>query len=862
MPESRRLFVPEVVQSSTMDCGPAALKGFLEGHGVRVSYGRLREACQTDVDGTSIETLEALSLGFGVPLEQVLLPKDAVLFEEARAFPSIGVFRLANGNTHFVVLWSQAARFVQVMDPALGRRWLSREALRRELYLHEMTVPASEWREWAASEEGLSLLRRRLEGLGVSPGTSVRLVSEALEDEGGRRLAALDAAVRFLSARGGSAEAELGLAPLFERARVDPAAVPERFWSVRPGATPGSVRVRGAVLLRKVASPIESSISEPSVERVVAVAARDPSPRPLRDLVSWLVRDGRLMPSVLLGAAFTTALAIVLEGLLYRALLSSPALYVPVLVFLAAVLVLHGVSVTSELRLGRSLERRLRLAFQRKLPRLSDRYFRSRLTSDMAERQHSLHLLRKLPRLFGQIARDAFELLLTGAAIVWLAPSTWPITVAAVAAAVAIPLLVEPVFFERDARVRSHLGGLSRFYLDSLLGLVSLRVHGAEKAIRSEHEGLLGSWAHARLSLQRASVALEALQFATGYGLVVLLVVVYLRNGGDRSGVLLLAYWALNLPVLGLSLVRLLWRYPESRNVFLRVSEPLLAPEEIEAAPSADGPSQPRAAGRGMAVALERVSVTASGHRLLEGLDLSIEPSSHVAIVGPSGAGKTTFLGLLLGLHFPDEGRVLVDGSPLSGARLPDVRSRIAWVDPSLQIWNRSMRENLRYGNGSSPEREDRVLVDLADVLERLPEGVESRLGEGGGLVSGGEGQRVRFGRALLRDDVRLALLDEPFRGLGRSRRAQFLEKARERWSEATLLVVTHDLRETLGFDRVLVLENGRVVEDGSPEELSLREGSRYRALLDRERELEELWSEGGWRVLEIEDGVLKETRR
>jgi ATP-binding cassette subfamily B protein len=108
-----------------MDCGPAALKSFLEGHGISLSYGRLREACQTEVDGTSIETLEELASGLGAPVEQVLLPKDSVLLEEARALPAIAVLRLPNGSAHFAVVWSVVGGVAQVMDPAHGRRWLS-----------------------------------------------------------------------------------------------------------------------------------------------------------------------------------------------------------------------------------------------------------------------------------------------------------------------------------------------------------------------------------------------------------------------------------------------------------------------------------------------------------------------------------------------------------------------------------------------------------------------------------------------------------------------------------------------------------------------------------------------------------------
>ena len=99
----RRLLVPEVVQTSGMDCGPAVLKCVLDGFGVPVSYGRLREACQTDVDGTSIDTLEEVAGQLGLEVEQIMLPVDHVLLPEAQALPALVVVRLPDGNTHFVV---------------------------------------------------------------------------------------------------------------------------------------------------------------------------------------------------------------------------------------------------------------------------------------------------------------------------------------------------------------------------------------------------------------------------------------------------------------------------------------------------------------------------------------------------------------------------------------------------------------------------------------------------------------------------------------------------------------------------------------------------------------------------------------
>ena len=119
-----------------------------------MSYGRLREACQTDVDGTAIETLQAIAVELGVPVEQVLLPKDLVLLEEAGSLPCIAVTRLPNGNTHFAIIWSLAADVAQVMDPASGRRWMTRGQLLHELYEHAMSVPAEDWRNGQARNRG------------------------------------------------------------------------------------------------------------------------------------------------------------------------------------------------------------------------------------------------------------------------------------------------------------------------------------------------------------------------------------------------------------------------------------------------------------------------------------------------------------------------------------------------------------------------------------------------------------------------------------------------------------------------------------------------------------------------------------
>jgi ATP-binding cassette subfamily B protein len=129
--------------------------------------------------------------------------------------------------------------------------------------------------------------------------------------------------------------------------------------------------------------------------------------------------------------------------------------------------------------------------------------------------------------------------------------------------------------------------------------------------------------------------------------------------------------------------------------------------------------------------------------------------------------------------------------------------------------------------------------------------------------VSGGEGQRVRFGRALTRRGVRLVILDEPFRGLDREQRRTLLQRARQVWSTATLLCITHDVGSTQAFDRVLVVEDGRIIEDGAPASLTSRPETRYRALLDAEAAVHEgLWSNDLWRRLHLVEGRVHEEAR
>ena len=891
----RRLLIPEVVQTSMMDCGPASLKAMLEGWGVHVSYGRLREACQTDVDGTSIDTLEEVGAQLGLVTEQIMVPADHVLLASAKTLPAIIVVRHPSGVTHFVILWRRHGRFLQLMDPAVGRRWVTGRRFLDELYQHTLAVPAADWRAWAGSAEFLSPLQQRLAELTIPAGARTHLVRTALADPGWRALAALDAATRLVGAIkraggvGSGAPAVRMLEAFLAHAKAgnenEALSIPAAFWSVTPAESdPGEaqLRLKGAVLVRvKGRRPKRASANaevtedrEPAPLSPELLAALDERPlHPMRELLRIMRVDGVLAPTALLVALVIAAAGVIVEALLLRGLLDAGrelvlsrqrlAAFAILLLFLIALLLLEIPIAATALRLGRQLELRLRVAFLEKLPRLNDRYFSSRLTSDMAERAQSIHRNRSLPDLGSQLIRANCMLVLTAAAIGWLSPSSTGLVVLAAALAVFIPLAANPVLSERDLRVRTHAGALSRFYLDALQGLVAIRAHSAETAVRREHEGLLVEWSRASRALLRSAVTVESLQMFAGFGLAGLLAFNYLQSENQMGAAVLLVYWALSIPALGQEIAQLARLYPVYRNITLRLLEPIGAIEDEHHFDLTTAAGEPNTSPRTPHIFFDGVNVVAGGHAILEGINLSLERGEHVAIVGPSGAGKSSLVGLLLGWHRAAGGRVLVDGLPLEKERLQELRRGTAWVDPSVQLWNRSLIDNLQYGaqpDCAASLSEAIEAADLGQLLEGLPDGMQTTLGEGGALVSGGEGQRVRLGRAMLKREIRLVILDEPFRGMDRKARRELLARARKLWQGATLLCITHDIGETLSFARVLIIENGRIVEDDSPAKLSQRNGSRYRSLLDAEQAVREgLWAGVEWRRLRLDQGHLFE---
>jgi len=213
--------------------------------------------------------------------------------------------------------------------------------------------------------------------------------------------------------------------------------------------------------------------------------------------------------------------------------------------------------------------------------------------------------------------------------------------------------------------------------------------------------------------------------------------------------------------------------------------------------------------------------------KALDDFSLSVRRGELVAVVGPSGAGKSTLFLLAQRFYDPERGIVALDGVPLPEADPADLRARIAMVPQETVIFAASARDNLRYGRWDASDDELWSAADAANAsafLKALPDGLDTFMGEGGARLSGGQRQRIAIARALLRD-APLLLLDEATSALD-AESEQLVQRALERLMKGrTTIVIAHRLATVRAADRIVVMEHGRIVEQGDHESLVSRNG-------------------------------------
>ena len=228
----------------------------------------------------------------------------------------------------------------------------------------------------------------------------------------------------------------------------------------------------------------------------------------------------------------------------------------------------------------------------------------------------------------------------------------------------------------------------------------------------------------------------------------------------------------------------------------------------------------------------------APGNPVLKQFNMTIAGGETVALVGASGAGKSTLSKLLFRFYDPTEGAVEIDGTDIRSVSLDSVRRAIAVVPQDCVLFNDSLRENIRYGRPSATDEEVAQAIEaayLGDVIERLPDGLESIVGERGLKLSGGERQRVSIARAVLKD-APILVFDEATSSLDSHSEQAVMSAFRALAGRHTALVIAHRLSTVVDADRIVVLEHGAVVEEGTHHDL-LEANGKYAELWRIQRE-------------------------
>jgi ATP-binding cassette subfamily B protein len=263
----------------------------------------------------------------------------------------------------------------------------------------------------------------------------------------------------------------------------------------------------------------------------------------------------------------------------------------------------------------------------------------------------------------------------------------------------------------------------------------------------------------------------------------------------------------------------------------------LLTPHEL-----ADPPSARTLRPMGGAVRFDHVSYAyPDGRTVLQDFNLTIEPGQRIGLVGRSGAGKSTVLALVQRLRDPQHGAISIDGEDITRLTLDSLRSAMSVVPQDVFLFHRTVLENIRYGKPEATDAEVRAAAEAAGCLDfilDMPEGFDTVVGDRGVKLSGGQRQRLAIARAFLRD-APILVLDEATSALD-SESEQVVQEALDRlMTGRTVISVAHRLSTLRDFDRIVVMQEGHIVQDGSPAELERRPGP-YRELLGRQGRLVE----------------------
>ena len=407
-------------------------------------------------------------------------------------------------------------------------------------------------------------------------------------------------------------------------------------------------------------------------------------------------------------------------------------------------------------------------------------------------------------------------------------------------AGVGVPLLVRAL--ERRAGVRQVAlrAELNSQLVDGIQGLRDLLAFGgaaAQRELVSEFGRRLGDLQRRAAFVAGLRETLEELANGLAVWTALILAIPLVESGGIRG--VYLAF--LVLTVLGsFEAVRPLG---EAFQFLGRSTEAARRLFEIsDSKPEVEDPGDPVPAPEGNALRFERVSFRYAEDELpvLEDISFTVEAGRRVAVVGPSGVGKSTLVNLILRFWDPTSGAILLDDRDLRDYSQEDLRSVLAVAAQDAHLFDATLRQNLRLGRPEAPDSELLQALEkarLGALVRSLPRGLDTPLGEQGIRLSGGERQRLAIARALLKD-APLLVLDEPTANLDAGTERQLMDEVQEASSGRGMLLITHRLVRLERMDEILVMEGGRIVERGTHKELIETSGPYRRMVRVQDRML------------------------
>jgi ATP-binding cassette subfamily B protein len=372
-----------------------------------------------------------------------------------------------------------------------------------------------------------------------------------------------------------------------------------------------------------------------------------------------------------------------------------------------------------------------------------------------------------------------------------------------------------------------------------MLNFETVKTFGAERRAVGIYDGAMGAFVKASVRANTSLSLLNVAQAAVlnlGLGFLAVMGGVEVAQGRMKIGDLTAAVLLLTSAFVPLS--QLGFNYREIRQAFIDMEQMVrlreVEPDIVEAP---DARPLPPPSGQGAEMVFDHVSFRHDARSVgLREVSFRMAPGSTTALVGPSGAGKTTAVRLALRLLDPQEGRILMDGADLREIRQDDLRRAVALVPQDVALFNDTLYANIAFARPDAGVEAVRAAADAAELgafIASLPEGMNTLVGERGLKLSGGERQRVGIARALLAAP-RMLVLDEATSALDGPTEAAIQETLRKVRAGRTTLIIAHRLSTIVDADQILVLRRGRIVERGTHAEL-LENAGEYAALWRRQ---------------------------